>query len=105
MIPLLVLALLLSLVTSSPIETIVPIPICDARVGAPGGVYMCPAANFTATADQPCRWLPPANICYFWASDIAHRPRSVGPDAGGYCEFFTGMDCTGEVKTGDGVMG
>jgi hypothetical protein len=101
--PLLNLPPLLALAT--PLEPLIPIAACDPRVGVPGGAYVCPLANFTASATQPCKWVPPAEFCYTFGADVNQRPRSVGPDAGGYCEFFSGADCTGVAKKNGGPFG
>jgi hypothetical protein len=88
-----------------PLEPIIPIPPCDARIGVPGGAYICPLANFTPSATQPCKWLPPAELCYTFGADASSKPHSVGPDAGGYCEFFRGTDCTGVAEMNGAVLG
>ncbi|KAB2099288.1 hypothetical protein AG0111_0g12498 [Alternaria gaisen] len=34
-------------------------PLCNDKVGRPGGVYTCPGPNFTPTATEQCEWHSP----------------------------------------------
>ncbi|KAI4651137.1 uncharacterized protein J4E79_009336 [Alternaria viburni] len=76
-------------------------PVCDVKVGRPGGVYICPGPNFTPSATQTCKWWPPPaaadeTVCISYQKEIGHalsRPQSIGPDPGGYCLLYQEPDC------------
>lgn len=66
---------------------------CPPSDGAPGGIYICPHPNFQGPG---CFWRAPSSECYRFGRPYFDRPKSLGPDPGGYCEFFMSDDCTGE---------
>lgn len=76
-------------------------PVCDVKVGRPGGVYICPGPNFTPTATQQCKWWPPPaaadeTVCISYKKELGldlSRPQSIGPDPGGYCLLYQEPDC------------
>jgi len=76
-------------------------PVCDVKVGRPGGVYICPGPNFTPSATQTCKWWPPPaaadeTVCISYQKEIGlalSRPQSIGPDPGGYCLLYQEPDC------------
>jgi hypothetical protein len=91
--------LLLFLYTLSPVTTtdaIIPIPPCDARIGLPGGVYTCPVANFQSSSGKDCEWHEPTD-CISWGDDAGQKPSSIGPDGGGVCALYDGVNCVGEM--------
>jgi hypothetical protein len=69
-------------------------PLCNTKVGRPGGVYVCPGPNFTPSATEQCKWhAPPApglSVCITFAEPL---PQSIGPDPGGYCILFMEKGC------------
>ena len=73
-------------------------PLCNAKIGRPGGVYTCPGPNFTPTATEQCEWHSPPDpglsSCITFAPPRA-LPQSIGPDPGGYCILFSGNECKG----------
>ena len=73
-------------------------PYCKPGSGVPGGVYICPRAYFKPhiynSGTTPCKWLPPdESKCHSWGEDVSARPQSIGPDPGGYCQFYTDAEC------------
>jgi hypothetical protein len=78
-------------------------PVCNAKVGQPGGVYLCPGPDFTPSAAQQCKWWPPPvtgqSICISYEKELGlplSRPQSIGPDPGGYCILFKEKECRKE---------
>tara|TARA_R110002003_G_scaffold141_26_gene13051 strand:- start:7790 stop:8170 length:381 start_codon:yes stop_codon:yes gene_type:complete len=69
---------------------------CGPGLGLPGAVYTCPQPNWGHDT-QPCTWHPPdVQQCFsFPLGTESAKPKSIGPDPGGYCEFFTELNCLG----------
>ena len=73
-------------------------PHCQPGSGLPGGVFICPRPDFQPhvykTGVKLCEWLPPdESKCHTWGEDVSARPQSIGPDPGGYCQFYTDSEC------------
>jgi hypothetical protein len=80
-------------------------PVCNAKVGRPGGVYTCPGINFTPSATEQCKWWAPPQAgrttCISFQKELGlplSRPQSIGPDPGGYCILFQEPDCKAGAK-------
>jgi hypothetical protein len=66
--------------------------------GSPGAVYKCPSNNFRESdTGRSCKWFPPGEPCQDMPGrNHEDRYISIGPDAGGYCLFYTEEKCKGE---------
>ncbi|KAF1830107.1 hypothetical protein BDW02DRAFT_601978 [Decorospora gaudefroyi] len=72
---------------------------CTPKRGLPGAVYICPKSGFKPSASKSCEWIPPDEIkCHSWGEDESARPRSIGPDAGGYCSFYGDTECKDLIR-------
>jgi hypothetical protein len=71
--------LLIGLTAAASIET--------CKYGNPGAVYVCTGPDFTGT----CHYYTPTkqNDCF----TMTEKVRSIGPDKGCYCVFFTISNC------------
>lgn len=58
--------------------------------GLPGAFYLCTSPNW----EEPCNWFPPNGGCQI-AGTGKQKPRSIGPDPGGYCILYSDIDCAG----------
>jgi hypothetical protein len=61
------------------------------------GVYYCTNDNFLGK----CNWRPYADTddwCLDFSDGLTHRPRSIAPDVGGYCELFNQPGCRGDTE-------
>ncbi|KAF2024713.1 hypothetical protein EK21DRAFT_93838 [Setomelanomma holmii] len=90
---------LLTLITlASTLPTLDP---CGLGMGIPGAVYFCPLPNWAPdpATGQQCIWQRPAteNQCIHFGDNS--RPKSIGPDPGGYCVFYASDWCKGEPVT------
>lgn len=70
---------------------------CSVNVGLPGGVYLCHQTSFAGG----CNWYPPTTRLKSEIPCMYNFPKkanfSVGPDYGGYCQFFEKADCKGRL--------
>jgi hypothetical protein len=82
---------LFSIVNSAP-------AMCSTSIGEPGGVYLCSRINLwrDSNPQYDCKWRKPDTSCYNMPTqDAFEMPSSVGPDPGGYCDFYLTRDCVG----------